>query len=78
MKLIFELNKSNLNLAKEEIIYLEKDKSFKFFDNYLLIESEKDYSKRLGFSHRIFEFLFKSNKSISLELYRIIILKIVK
>ncbi|MBT4352005.1 methyltransferase domain-containing protein [archaeon] len=63
MKLIFELNKSNLNLAKEEIIYLEKDKSFKFFDNYLLIESEKDYSKRLGFSHRIFEFLFKSNKS---------------
>jgi len=56
MKKIFKLSKENLDLAKCEILTVTKPKSFELYDDLLLVETDLDLSKRLGYSHSIYRF----------------------
>lgn len=61
MKNIFFLSKENLSLAKEEVLSLIGNKDFGLIDNLLIIENKKNknLSKRLAYTHKIYQFLFK-------------------
>ena len=64
MKKIFVLSKHNLNLAKEEVLSLLKTKDYELFDNILITEdkSKLKLENRLGYTHKIYKFLFKCNQ----------------
>ncbi len=61
MKKIFILSKHNLDLAREEVLALTKSKEFEIYDNILISEdnSKLKLENRLGYTHKIYEFLFK-------------------
>ncbi|MEM3374204.1 MAG: DNA methyltransferase [Candidatus Woesearchaeota archaeon] len=76
LNLIFHLKKPYLEIAKEEVISLIKPNRYFLFDDILLCEykgitfsshiSSKIvdfYSKRLGFTHSIYNFIFKATKN---------------
>ena len=58
--MIYELSKENVDLAKEEVLALCKNKKFEIFKNFLICE-EVDY-KRLAFTNNVFEYIFVSDK----------------
>jgi hypothetical protein len=59
---LFLLSKSNIELAKQEILSLVKNQEYEIYDNFLIIDSKKTYENRLGYCHEIYEFLFKCSE----------------
>ena len=58
---LFLLSKQNIPLAIQEVLSLSQSKDFELIDNLLILKPkiEVDFQNRLGFTHSIFEFLFK-------------------
>jgi tRNA (guanine10-N2)-dimethyltransferase len=54
---IFLLSKENIELGKEEVISLTKS-DYELYDNLLITNIKLDLSKRLGYTHKIFDLLF--------------------
>ena len=69
MKKIFLLSKQNIELAKEEVLSLTKTKEYELHDNLLIIDDKTkiDFENRLGYSHSIYNFLFKCKKTELIE-----------
>ena len=68
MKLIFQLSKLNLELSKEEVLALTKSKSYKLYNNLLVLNTSlkpKFLAKRLAFTKKISHFLFVCTKKNS-------------
>ena len=61
MKKISVLSKSNIDLAKQEVLSLANTCKFELIDNLLILDSSKNLYDRLGLSHYEYEFLFKSS-----------------
>lgn len=61
---MFVLAKPNLELAEQEVLSLTKKKQYELYDNLLVIDSKKDFSEQLGYSHEVYEFLFKCKKEL--------------
>jgi len=61
MKKIFQLSKSNLELAKAEVLSLLNSSNYQLIDNLLIVEDDSNlgFEKRLGYTHAIYEFLFQ-------------------
>jgi tRNA (guanine10-N2)-dimethyltransferase len=65
MKIILHLSKQNIDLAKSEALSLLDTEKYELFDNILIAENKKNMKpeKRLGYSHSVYEFLFKCSKN---------------
>ncbi len=60
---LFMLSGDHLSLAKSEILALTEGKRHWIDENVLLVDTDKDLSSRLAYTHEIHKFLFKCKKS---------------
>jgi tRNA (guanine10-N2)-dimethyltransferase len=68
MKKFFFLSKQNIPLAKEEVLSLINASNFELIDNLLIVDdtnsnNKSKLEKRLGYTHSIYQFLFKCKKT---------------
>ena len=61
MNQILVLSKKDLELSKCEALSLYKTEKYEQIENLLILNSSKDYYKRLAYTKETYEFLFKSN-----------------
>ena len=61
MKQLFVLSKENIDLSVSEVLRLYNVEKYDLVDNLLIIDSAKDFSKRLAYSHEVHQFLFKTD-----------------
>jgi tRNA (guanine10-N2)-dimethyltransferase len=59
--MIFELNKDNLDIAKQEVLSLAHTDKHQLFGNILVCEADFDFT-RLAYTRRVFEEIFVSDK----------------
>ena len=62
MKKIFLLSGENLDLAREEVLALTTKKHKQFGKVLILDSSKKFLEKRLAYTHKIYDFLFETDK----------------
>ena len=60
MALLFLLSKEDIELAKEEVLALTKSKNHKLDENLLILNTKKELTDRLAYTHYIFKLLFKT------------------
>ncbi len=62
MEQLFILSKENLELAKAEVLALYNTKKYLVYENILILDSNKDFSKRLAYTHETHQVLFKTSQ----------------
>jgi tRNA (guanine10-N2)-dimethyltransferase len=60
---IFQLSKSNIELAKHEVLSFAKTKHFEIYDNLLITDAISNFYSRLGYTNAVYELLFKCRET---------------